>query len=81
MQYKNAIITLRTFINHYNENKLLCITFSKDAELLIYDWSEEGDVEIVVEDVERIKFEYDYQDTRMRDWKFDLEEDWAFTRH
>lgn len=48
----------------------------------MYDWSEGGDVEVVVEDVERIDFDnYDYQDTKMKDWQQSLEEDWNILRH
>lgn len=55
---------------------------SKHAELLVYDWSEGGEVEIVVEDIERIDFEaYDKQDKKMKDWRHDLEEEWGVLRH
>lgn len=55
---------------------------SKHAELLVYDWSEEGDAEVVVEDIERIDFaKYDVQDPKMKDWDHKLEEDWALLRY
>lgn len=48
----------------------------------MYDWSEEGDVEVVVEDIERIDFSnYDYQDLKMKDWDQSFEEEWAILRH
>lgn len=47
----------------------------------MYDWSEEGDAEVVVEDIERIEFKYDSQDTKMKDWDQGLEEDWAILRN
>ncbi|KAK7086407.1 Ndufa10p [Halocaridina rubra] len=32
---------------------------SNHARILVYDWSEEGDAEVVVEDIERVNFELD----------------------
>jgi NADH dehydrogenase (ubiquinone) 1 alpha subcomplex subunit 10 len=57
------------------------------SELLIYDWSEGGDPEVVVEDIERIDLDCYYQnDPKMKDWRFPLEYDacvarWEHTRH
>ncbi|XP_044748952.1 NADH dehydrogenase [ubiquinone] 1 alpha subcomplex subunit 10, mitochondrial [Coccinella septempunctata] len=54
---------------------------STHAELLVYDWSEGGDPEVVVEDIERIDFDsYDEQQTQMGDWVHENEEDWACLR-
>ncbi|KAG5882119.1 hypothetical protein JTB14_016882 [Gonioctena quinquepunctata] len=64
----------------YKQNYLKDI--SKHAELLVYDWSDEGDVEIVVEDIERIDFNrFDDQDPHLKDWVYRLEEEWACLRH
>ncbi|KAJ3646431.1 hypothetical protein Zmor_024019 [Zophobas morio] len=64
----------------YKQNYLKEI--SKHAELLIYDWSEGGEVEIVVEDIERIDFDsYDVQDPKMKDWRHHSEEDWGVLRN
>lgn len=55
---------------------------SKHAELLVYDWSQGGDVEVVVEDIERINFDrFDKHDEKMEDWRLDDEEDWAIARN
>lgn len=57
---------------------------SAHSELLIYDWSAEGDVEIVVEDIERISFkrdERDEHDLKFADWVFYLEEELGWERH
>lgn len=63
----------------YKQNYLKEI--SKHAELLVYDWSEEGDAEVVVEDIERIDFDrFDIQDIKMIDWNQEVEEDWAVLR-
>jgi len=52
------------------------------SELLIYDWSNGGDVEVVVEDIERIDFnKYDDQDPQLKDWDLQNEEDWACMRN
>ncbi|XP_018577620.1 NADH dehydrogenase [ubiquinone] 1 alpha subcomplex subunit 10, mitochondrial [Anoplophora glabripennis] len=64
----------------YKQNYLKEI--SKHAELLVYDWSDEGDVEIVIEDIERIDFNrYDIQDPHLKDWVYYQEEEWACLRH
>lgn len=55
---------------------------SKHSELLVYDWSVEGDMEIVVEDIEAVDFtKYDYNAPKENDWSHDLEEDYAYLRH
>lgn len=51
------------------------------AEVLIYDWSVPGDVEVVVEDIERIDFdkydrhEADKHHPKMKDWRWEFEWD------
>jgi NADH dehydrogenase (ubiquinone) 1 alpha subcomplex subunit 10 len=51
------------------------------AELLIYDWSSYGDVEVVVEDIERIDFDnFDKYDPKMKDWRLPSEWDWNCAR-
>lgn len=71
---------LRTMENNYKQNYLKEI--SVHSELLVYDWSEAAEVEVVVEDVERIDFnKYDKQDLKMKDWVYHLEEEWAVLRH
>ncbi|XP_050092063.1 NADH dehydrogenase [ubiquinone] 1 alpha subcomplex subunit 10, mitochondrial [Anopheles aquasalis] len=51
------------------------------AELLIYDWSDYGETEVVVEDIERIDFDrFDKDDPKMRDWVLENEEDWTEAR-
>lgn len=50
---------------------------STHAELLVYDWSNGGETEVVVEDVERIDFDkYDKYDPKMKDWR--LEKEWDY---
>lgn len=49
--------------------------------MLVYDWTSFGDIEVVVEDIERIDFErFDTQETQMRDWRFGKEWAWACAR-
>lgn len=63
----------------YKQRYLKEIT--KHAELLVYDWSDGGDTEVVVEDIERIDFDnYDYDDTKMKDWDLMYEWDWCEMR-
>ncbi|KAK7078403.1 Ndufa10p [Halocaridina rubra] len=49
---------------------------SNHARILVYDWSEEGDAEVVVEDIERVNFELDKHDPLFDDWK--LEDEWSW---
>lgn len=57
------------------------LSSSTHAELLIYDWSSYGDVEVVVEDIERIDFDsFDKYDTKMKDWRLPSEWDWNIAR-
>jgi len=56
---------------------------SSHAEILIYDWTAGGETEVVVEDIERIKFEQfevDPHDKKMQDWRFTLESEWIEAR-
>jgi len=67
----------------------ILVELEKHAELLVYDWNTPGDVEAVVEDVERINFEkyfidYSYRDEKMKDWRFEKDEEaselrWLYT--
>lgn len=50
------------------------------AEILVYDWSEEGDTEVVVEDIERVNFEFGKNDPKMADWKLKDEWEWCEKR-
>lgn len=48
----------------------------------MYDWTEGGDPEVVVEDIERIDFSnYDSHDPKMKDWDEAMEEDWGILRN
>lgn len=70
---------LKTFEGVYKQQYLKDI--STHAELLVYDWSNYGDVEVVVEDIERIDFDrFEKDETKMRDWRFWHEEDWNAAR-
>lgn len=56
---------------------------SKHAEIMIYDWSNYGDAEVVIEDIERMdfdQFEKDPQNKKMRDWRFYDESEACETR-
>lgn len=64
---------------YYKQNYLK--EMSRDSELLVYDWSNEGEVEIITEDIERIKFERrDEQDPKFMDWRHYQEELFALLR-
>nr|XP_022902898.1 NADH dehydrogenase [ubiquinone] 1 alpha subcomplex subunit 10, mitochondrial [Onthophagus taurus] len=51
------------------------------SELLVYDWTNEGETEVIVEDIERMKFEnYDDQNPKFEDWMEGSDEAWALLR-
>lgn len=54
---------------------------SAHAELLVYDWSEGGETEVVVEDIERIDFDrFGHYDEKMKDWRIMTEWEWCEKR-
>lgn len=55
---------------------------STHAELLVYDWSGGGEVEVVVEDIERLNFEQytEREEPKMKDWRLPREVEWADQR-
>ncbi|KAI8432587.1 hypothetical protein MSG28_013574 [Choristoneura fumiferana] len=55
---------------------------STHAELLVYDWSGGGEVEVVVEDIERLNFEQytEREEPKMKDWRLPREMEWADQR-
>merc|ERR1739838_1088711 len=51
------------------------------AEMLIYNWGESGDAEVVVEDIERIDFNrFDNNDAKLSDWWMPDEWGWCQQR-
>lgn len=52
------------------------------AELLVYDWSGGGEVEVVVEDIERLNFDQytERDEPKMKDWRLPREMEWADQR-
>jgi len=51
------------------------------SKVLTYDWSEGGDTEVVVEDVERLQLEYfDKYDKQQSDWRMHKEETYSMYR-
>lgn len=44
---------------------------SESCHLLIYDWSQGGDIEVVVEDLENLNYDnFDDHDPKLHDWRF-----------
>ncbi|CAB0008312.1 unnamed protein product [Nesidiocoris tenuis] len=63
---------LETLEDNYKTKYLPKI--SEHAELMIYDWGTPGDVEVVVEDIERLDLDqYGLYDTKMNDWYIPVE--------
>lgn len=70
-EVKSKVLTKEYLTTLEEEYKKYLKEISKSSELLVYDWSNYGDVEVVVEDIERIDFDrFDKYDTRLRDWRF-----------
>nr|CAG4650134.1 EOG090X05NZ [Sida crystallina] len=81
---KDSLVTtpeyLQTLENLYKRKYLK--TISEHAEVLVYDWTEPAEVEIVVEDVERVDFDqYGIYDLKMKDWRRLDKWDWNNHRH
>jgi len=75
----NSASFLTKLEESYKRNYLKQVSIH--SELLIYDWSDGGDVEVVVEDIERIDFDkYTLYDERMKDWRLPKEQAWADQR-
>lgn len=51
------------------------------SQVLVYDWSDGGDTEVVVEDIERLNMDYfDKYDKQQKDWRMHNEENYAKKR-
>ena len=49
--------------------------FRRHSRVLVYDWSEPGDIEIVVEDIEALNFDFlEETDEQQKDWRLHNEE-------
>ncbi|MCP5656299.1 hypothetical protein NL311_28315, partial [Klebsiella pneumoniae] len=48
----------------------------------MYDWTGGGEVEVVVEDIERLNFDQytEREEPKMKDWRLPREVDWADQR-
>lgn len=79
---KSAVFTdeyLSDIENIYKQRYLKEIT--QHAELLVYDWTNGGETEVVVEDIERIDFDrFDHYDPKMKDWRLPNEWEWCEMR-
>ena len=57
-------------------------TAAESSYVLQYDWSEGGDVEVVVEDIERLQMDYhDKYDKQQKDWRLHTEDGFASKRN
>ncbi|XP_053617985.1 NADH dehydrogenase [ubiquinone] 1 alpha subcomplex subunit 10, mitochondrial [Plodia interpunctella] len=67
-----------TEVERQYKNKYLR-DISTHAELLVYDWTGGGEVEVVVEDIERLDFDKytEREEPKMKDWRLPREIDWA----
>uniref|UniRef100_A0A1B6DH01 NADH dehydrogenase [ubiquinone] 1 alpha subcomplex subunit 10, mitochondrial n=1 Tax=Clastoptera arizonana TaxID=38151 RepID=A0A1B6DH01_9HEMI len=81
-QVKGKALTesfLTTFEDIYKRQFLKQV--SEQSELLIYDWSDGGDVEVVIEDLERLDFDqYTIYDAKLSGWRIKREQTWSDLR-
>merc|ERR1711935_518597 len=55
---------------------------SESSEVLSYDWSDGGDFEVVVEDIEDLNLDYhDKYDKMQKDWRLQIEDAFGTKRH
>ncbi|RLU21400.1 hypothetical protein DMN91_005773 [Ooceraea biroi] len=70
-EVKSKVLTSKYLQDIENMYKL---DFLKNIEshshVLIYDWTNEGDVSTIVEDIEFLNFDYPKHDEKMADWTF-----------
>ena len=82
---KNSPVWSNTqFLNDiYNQMKREYLRKARQHSLaLVYDWSEKGDIDVVVEDIEGLNFDmYDLWEDQQKDWRLLSEEDYASTRY
>ncbi|XP_071568505.1 NADH dehydrogenase [ubiquinone] 1 alpha subcomplex subunit 10, mitochondrial [Temnothorax nylanderi] len=45
------------------------------SHVLVYDWTNEGDVTTIVEDIEQLNFDYEKSEKKMADWRFETVSD------
>jgi len=66
----------------YNElKKNFLKAQQRHSHVLVYDWSEPGDMEIVVEDIEALNFDFlEETDEQQKDWRLGTEERFAMMR-
>merc|ERR1712212_1433597 len=78
----NSPVMTSEFLAHMElmYKQLYLKEISNHAEILIYDWSDEGDTEVVVEDIERIDFNFDKNDPKLADWRQPDEWEWCMKR-
>ncbi|RWS28018.1 NADH dehydrogenase [ubiquinone] 1 alpha subcomplex subunit 10-like protein [Leptotrombidium deliense] len=71
MEAKSKVLNLEflTTLNDQYKNQFLPEIY-KASELLVYDWSKEGDMDEVIEDLEKLDFEqYNLKGDRLEDWR------------
>lgn len=82
---KNSPVwTNKNYLNDiYNEMKRNYLKkMQRYCRVLVYDWSEPGDAEVVVEDIENLNMDdIDYYDDQQSDWRFHNEQGAAVVRY
>lgn len=59
------------FPPHFSKAGSLFCPSRRYSRVLVYDWSEPGDAEVVVEDIENLNLDdIDYYDDQQSDWRF-----------
>lgn len=70
-------VNSKVFTSDYLKDieKIYKLDFLKNIErhshVLIYDWTNEGDVSSIIEDIEMLNFDYEKKSKKMADWRFE----------
>ncbi|KAL7301016.1 hypothetical protein TKK_0006288 [Trichogramma kaykai] len=70
---QNSPVITEKYLSNLEENykRDYLSKISEHSLMLIYDWSQGGDTEVVVEDIENLNFDdYDELDVKLQDWRF-----------
>uniref|UniRef100_A0A646QDH4 NADH dehydrogenase [ubiquinone] 1 alpha subcomplex subunit 10, mitochondrial n=1 Tax=Hemiscolopendra marginata TaxID=943146 RepID=A0A646QDH4_9MYRI len=76
-EVNSKVLTKEYLTGLENEYRKYLNFISEHAELLVYDWSNFGDIEVVAEDIERLDFDqYGIYDNKLKDWRIEGKGDW-----
>ncbi|CAH0382088.1 unnamed protein product [Bemisia tabaci] len=81
---RNSPALTDKFLTDYEMNckSYIMLHMSNHSDFLMYDWTEGGDVDVVLEDIEKIDFDiHTGTDEKMTDWRLNKEVEWCDMRN